>query len=196
MIQEWLLSIQLIICLLRIKQPHYQISIHGQEITGNQLTLMQIIQELQMISHPTVFTMLQAIVESHLLSKLPNQQFMDHNIMIQEWLLYILQITCLLTNKQNHPKKLDMFLTNTQGLKDLIWQLLNTAQISMRDSLYWMVQQKLSLTHNPDLIVMLTMVFEIRKFIEIKTLVLMDKNNTLYLIFKNNWCNQITLTVF
>jgi hypothetical protein len=68
-------------------------SIHSQETIGRLLIKMLTIQELPMISQLIAFTMLLDIVESLHQSKLLNQLFMVHNIMILVWLLFTQQTT-------------------------------------------------------------------------------------------------------
>jgi len=62
--------------------PHFQTSTHGQETILNQLTLMLIIQEQAMTSQPIASTRLLDTAVSPHPNKLLNQQFTDHNQLV------------------------------------------------------------------------------------------------------------------
>jgi len=158
------------------------ISIHGLEITGKPLIKMQITLEPPMTFQLIAFIMLPATVVLHPRNKLPNQQYMDLNIMTQVWQQYT-QLTICWPKDQQLPQSLDMYLTNIQALKVLTWHLLSTALILMREWLYWMEWQKQFHIHSQVTTAMLITDCELEKIIEKNTCTLIDKNNTLYLIF-------------
>ena len=165
----------------KLKVPHFPTTTHGPRTTGNPLTLMPITPEPQMISQNIASQL--DIAVSPQISKLLRFPLPVHN----QWTRLVPQ-TPSFSQLTTNWSKLTIHCTFHTTIKEpQVHQLISSiAQPLTRDILFKTVLPELSHTQTPDSTAKLIGDCE-KNDLSLKnewTGILIDKNNTLYLIFK------------